>query len=177
MNNSNSRRNNFERVERLHSPFQKLVTLAIAREFQIQIALHRVRRACEIHLHRMIHHQIHRHERLDDFRILAELGDRAAHRRQIHEQRHAGEILQHDARDDERNFRRARLGRLPVRQFLDVRLADFFAVAIAKNGFENKPDGDGQFRDCADAGFFQRGQRVIISLFPVAKIKFLQRAE
>ena len=56
--------------------------------------------AREIHLHRVIHHQIDRHERLDDLRVLPHARDRRAHRREIDEQRHAGEILQHHARDD-----------------------------------------------------------------------------
>ena len=68
----------------------------------------------------MIDDQIDRHERLDDFRIAAEPLHRAAHRREIDEQRHAGEILQDDARDDERNFLVRRFLRVPVRQRLDI---------------------------------------------------------
>ena len=88
----------------------------------------------------MIHDQIHRHERFDDFWILAKLRDGAAHRRQIHEQRHAGKILQNDARNHERDFRRPRFGRLPVGECPDVFFGNFFAVAIAQNGFQNEPD-------------------------------------
>jgi hypothetical protein len=160
MHDADAGRHDLERVERLHAPFQKLVALAVAREFQIQVARHRIRAAGKIHLHRVVHHQIHRHQRLDDFGILAELGHGAAHRRQIHQQRHAGEILQHDARDDERDFRRARFRRLPVGQFLDIRFADLFAVAIAQHGFQHEADGNRQFRNRADAGLFQRGQRI-----------------
>jgi hypothetical protein len=82
---------------------------------------------------------------------------RRTHRRQVHQQRHAGEILQHDARDDERNFLRAGFDRLPVRQRAHVRLADFFAVAIAQHGFEHQADGDGQFGNRPDPAFSSAG--------------------
>ena len=42
------------------------------------------------------------------FGFLPELARDAAHRRQVDEQRHAGEVLQHDARDDERDLVGAR---------------------------------------------------------------------
>ena len=122
----------------------------------------------------MVHHQIHRHQRLDDLGILAQARDGGAHRRQIHQQRHAGEILQHDARDDERDFLRAFGVRLPVGQRADVVLGDFFAVAIAQDGFEHEPDGNRQFGDRADAGFFERRQRIKFPRLAVAGFKRLQ---
>ena len=177
MHDADARRHHLEGVERLHAPFQKLVALAVAREFQVQIARHGIRAAGKIHLHRVVHHQVHRHQRLDDLRILAQLGHGAAHGRQVHQQRHPGEILQHDARDHERDFRRARLRRLPVGQFPHVRLAHLLAVAIAQDGFQDQPDGNGQFGDGADAGLFQRGQRIEFSAVAVAEFKALQRAK
>ena len=111
------------------------------------------------------------------FGFLPSLRDGGAHRRQIHQQRHAGEILQHDARDDERDFRRARLRGLPVGQFLHVRFADFFAVAIAQDGFQHDADGDRQFGDGADAGLLQRGQRIKVPRFSVAEIKLVEGVE
>jgi len=45
-------RHDLERVERLHAPFEKLVALAIAPEFHLQIFLQRIHAAGEIHLHR-----------------------------------------------------------------------------------------------------------------------------
>ena len=68
MDDADARRHDLEGLERLHAPLEKLVALAVALEFQFQIALQRVGRAGEIHLHGVIHDQIHRHERLDDFR-------------------------------------------------------------------------------------------------------------
>ena len=85
----------------------------------------RSRRTGEIDLHGVIDHQIDRHERLDDFRIATEPFHRAAHRREIDHQRHAGEILQNNARDDEWNFFVRRRFRVPVRQRLDIFAPDF----------------------------------------------------
>ena len=52
----------------------------------------------------MVHHEIDGHERLDDFRVLLHSCDGGSHRREIHQQRDTREILQDDARDDERDF-------------------------------------------------------------------------
>ena len=178
MHDADAGRHDLERVERLHAPFQKLVTLAVALEFHVQISLPAHRRVpakstcTEWSTTRstgtsgsMI------------FGFLPKLRHRRAHRRQIHQQRHAGEILQHDARDDERDFLRARRVGLPVGQFADVGFGDFFAVAIAQDRFQDEADGNRQFGNRADAGFFQRGQRIKGALFAVAEVKFLESIE
>ena len=51
MNNANAWRNNLERIERLHSPLQELVTLPVALEFYVQVPSHCICRARKIHLH------------------------------------------------------------------------------------------------------------------------------
>ncbi len=104
MHDADSRRDELESFERLLSPFEKLVTLPVAFELHVQIELQRARRTEEIDLHGVIDHQIDRHERFNDFRIAAQPRDCAAHRGKIDNQRHTGEILQNDARDDEWNF-------------------------------------------------------------------------
>ena len=152
-------RHDFERVEGLHAPFQKLVTLAVAREFEFEILGKRVAAAGEIDLDRVVNDQIDGHQRLDDFWIFPELGHRRTHRREIDQQRHAREILQHDARNDEGDFLRALgLGR-PGRERADGGLGDAFTVAIAQQRFQHQPDRDRQFLH-VETGFFERGQRV-----------------
>ena len=81
----------------------------------------------------MIDHQIDWHERFDDLRIATETLHRAAHRREIDHQRHSGEILQNDARDDERDFFVRRRFRVPIRQRLDIFAPDFLAIAISQH--------------------------------------------
>ena len=125
----------------------------------------------------MVHDQIHRHERFDDLGIFAKLLHGGAHGREIHKQRHTGEILQHNARDDERNFRRARFHGFPVGKLLHIRFLNFQTVAIAQDGLQHDADGHRQFGDRTDASGFQCGQRIKAALFPVAEIKCLKRVE
>jgi hypothetical protein len=125
----------------------------------------------------MVHHQVHRHQRLDDFRILAQLDRRLAHRRQIHEQGNAGKILKDDAGNDEWNFLRARGIGLPLGKFAHVGFRDFFSVVIAQDRFQNEADGNGQFGNRAHAGLFQCGQGIERAFFFAAGVKVLQGIE
>ena len=158
MHDADAGRHDLEGVERLHAPFHEFVALGVALEFQLHVQLERVRAVVVIHLHRMIHHQIHRHQRLDDLRVFAHFGSGIAHRGEIDEQRHAGEILQHDARHHERNLFGARRIRLPVGQLAHMRLGDFLAVVIAQHRFQHDADGNRQARNLAESGGFQRRQ-------------------
>ena len=81
----------------------------------------------------MIDHQIDWHQWLDDFGVTAKAFHRAAHRGQIDHQRHAGEILQNDPRDDERNFFVGGLFRVPPCQGLHVFASHLFAIAIPQD--------------------------------------------
>ena len=69
---------------------------------------------------------------------------RAAHRGEIDHQRHAGEILQNNARDDERDFLVRGLLRVPVRQRFDIFALNFLAVAISQHRFEHDANADRQ---------------------------------
>src|SRR5579859_7999064 len=64
MDDADPGRHNLEGVKRLHAPFKKLVTLAVALELDFEVAGKRVRGAVYVHLDRMVHDQIHRHQRL-----------------------------------------------------------------------------------------------------------------
>src|SRR5262249_32115728 len=133
MNDADPRRNQLKRFERLLSPFQKLVALAVALEFHVQIQLKRARRAEEINLDRVIDHEIDRNEWLDNFRIAAEPFYCASHRGKIDNQWHAREILENNSCDDEWNFFVRRFFRVPVRQRFDIFTANFLAVAISQH--------------------------------------------
>ena len=93
MHDADTRRHDLERVKRLHAPFEKLVTLTIALELQLQIFVHRILGSGKVHLHRVVHHKIHRHKRLDDLRIFTQALHGRAHRSQVNQQWHAGKIL------------------------------------------------------------------------------------
>ena len=140
-------RDDAKTVERLHAPFEELVARQVARELDLHVALQGVAAARVIDLHGVIDDQIDRHERFDHFRVLAERGDRGAHGRQIDQERHAGEVLQDDARDHERHFPAALRGRLPVGERAHVVLGDALPVVIAQHGFEHDPNADRQPRN------------------------------
>ena len=103
----------------------------------------------------MVDDEINGDKRLDHGRILARGGHGIAHRRQIDEERHAGEVLEDDAGDNEGNFLRGGFLGIPRGQRADVFLTDFASVAIAQNGFEHDADADRQARDGAEAGFLE----------------------
>ena len=172
-------RHDLEGVERLHAPLEKLVALAVAREFQVQILFAcESARAGEIHLHRVIHHEIHRHERLDDLRDSCP----AAPRRE----RIAARSTSSGTPVKSCNTMRATTNGISsvrgsfgfqLASVADVGFGHLLAVAIAQHGFQHDADGDGQFGDRADAGLFQRGQRVELPSRPVPRSNCLQRVK
>ncbi len=78
-------------------PFQKLIALAVALKLARHVELQRRGTTGGVELHGMIHHQIHRHLRLNPRRIFAGFLHRRAQRRQIDHARHAGKVLQEHA--------------------------------------------------------------------------------
>ena len=93
MNDANPRRDELESFKRLLSPLEKLITLAVPFELHIQVKFQRSCRTEKIHLHRMVDHQIDRHQWLDNFRIATEPFDCTPHCGKIDNQRHARKIL------------------------------------------------------------------------------------
>jgi hypothetical protein len=81
--------------------------------FDLHIEIERVFRAVVVDLHRVIDDQIDGDQRLDQLGIFAHALRDPSHRGQVAQQRHAGEVLQHDAGDDKRNLIGARHTGLP----------------------------------------------------------------
>ncbi len=177
MHDPDAGRDEAESLEGLLTPLQKFVTLAVAFELHLHVQTQRLGRAGEIDLDRMIHDQIDRHERLDDFWIAAEVLHRAAHRREIDHERNAGEILEDDARDDEGNFLVGRRFRVPFRQRLDVFSPNLLAVAISQDRLEHDANADRQPGNRPDALRFERRERMQKSFAAVAGVELLQRLE
>ena len=86
--------------------------------------------------------------------------DGGAHGGEIDEQRHAGEVLEHDAGDDEGDFEIAGSLGVVVGEVLDVLVGDLEAVVVAEQGFEHDPDGDRQAGDVRETLFGESGKRV-----------------
>jgi hypothetical protein len=135
-------RHDLERVKCLHAPLHELVAFLVALEFQFHVLGQCVLVAVIVDLNRVVDHQVHRHQRLDQFRVFAHVVRHAAHRGQIGEQRYTGEILQHDARHHERDLLGARCVRFPVRQLANMLFGYFLAVAIAQHCFQHNADRD-----------------------------------
>ena len=83
MHDADARGNHFEGVERLHTPLEKLVAFAVARELQFHVESQRIGPVKIIHLHGMIDYQVYRHQRLDQLGIAAEFTGRIAHRGEV----------------------------------------------------------------------------------------------
>src|SRR5262249_16655422 len=96
-----------------------------------------------------------------------------AHRGKVDEQRHAGEILQDNSSDHERNFFRSWCVRFPASKGADVLFGNAFAVAVAQDGFQHQTDGYWQFGDWTDTGFFQLGQRIKSALLAISEVELL----
>ncbi len=164
MDDADPRRYDAEGIESLHAPLQELVALAIALELATHVLLQRLRRPVVIDLDRVVDDQIDRHQRFDAPRIEPALDCHLAHRRQIAEQRHAGEVLQDDARNDEGNLLAALRPGSPLRQLDDVPLTDPQPVAVTQQRLEDDAQRHRQAIDMADTGSGQCRQRVVQGL-------------
>ncbi|CAB4872705.1 unannotated protein [freshwater metagenome] len=114
------RRNDLEGLEGLLAPLEELVALAVALELALGVDREGVGGAEGVDLHRVVDHELRRDERLDLGRVAAELGHRVAHRSEVHDGRHAGEVLEHHARRGEGDLRAGLRLRVPRGERLDV---------------------------------------------------------
>jgi hypothetical protein len=126
------RRHHLELVERGLAPAQELVALAVALVLQVDVALEGVRPAEDVGDHRVVDHQLGRGQRVDLGRVAAELGDGLAHGGQVHDARHAGEVLHHDAAGGELDLHGRFRGGVPTRQRAHVIFGDVRAVLGAQ---------------------------------------------
>ena len=98
------RRDDAEVVERLLAPAQEGVALAVALVVAVGVDVEGARVAERVDLDRVVDHQVDRDQRVDLRRVGAELVDRVAHRRQVDDRRHPGEVLHQHARGLERDL-------------------------------------------------------------------------
>ena len=92
--NAGARRHNAEIIEGFLTPAEEFVTLTIALKFDIHILLKRGCSAGDIHHHRMVNHEVHRHQRVHLARVTTQAKQGIAHGGQVNHGGHAGEILQ-----------------------------------------------------------------------------------
>ena len=101
-------------------------------------------RAVLVDLHRVVDHQLGGIQRVDALGVAAEAHDGIAHGREIHDARHAGEVLQDDARGREGDLVRGRRGRVPLEQCLDIGARDAHAVFEAQQILQQDLERVGQ---------------------------------
>ena len=143
MDDASGGRNDAEIVERALAPFQEFVPLLIAFELLLGVDRQRDSRCEGIHLHAVIDHQVARHQRIDFLRDLFLAGhfhDGVAHRREIDDRGHTGEILEHDTGAGKGNLDLADLAGVVFRHRADVFIGDDEAIEVAQAGLEQNLD-------------------------------------
>ena len=139
-------RHDAEPVERGLAPAQEGVALAVPLHLEVDVAAERDPARERVHLHRVVDHEVGGEERVDPRRVAAEVAHGVAHRGEVDDRGHAGEVLEEDARRYERDVLR-RLGlRVPARDRLHAPL-----VARPEAVLEQDPERVGQARDVVAA--------------------------
>ena len=137
-------RHHFEVGEGLLAPFEELVALAVAVEFDLGVEVGGVGGAEAVHLHRVVDHQLGRLQGVDAIGIAAQFGDGVAHGGQIHHGGHPREILhQHPRRAVLDLLVGFGLG-VPGGQRLDVGAGHGDAVLVAQQVLQEDLGGEGQ---------------------------------
>ena len=134
------RRHDAEVLEGGLTPAQKRVSLLVALEFQQRIETECVLRSELVHLHGVVDDQVGGNQRVRELRVGAHGFESVAHGGEVDDARHAGEILEQYARGPEVDF----LGRsagVPLRDVLDISVADSTAVFKAQQVFEEDFNG------------------------------------
>ena len=176
MNDADAGRDNLEGVEGLHAPFHELIALLVARKLELHVQIERIRCTEVVDHHRVVDHQIDRHQRLDSLGILAHLTGHPAHRCQVGQQRHTGKVLKHDTGDDEGDLIDPVGARLPVGELLDMLLGHLLAIDIAQHGLQHDANRDRQALDIRE-GLGERGQRIELATAAAARFEVLESLE
>ena len=147
----------------------------ITLEFHFCIPLKRVRIGKEIHLHRVVDHQVDRNHWIDRLGIASQAGDGGTHRSQVNHRRDPGKILHDHARRKEGDTGTI-ASRCPFGNILHVFLRDFLTVALAQSCLKQDTDGKRQFTQLDQAGFLKRLEPednifLITNLESVARLK------
>ena len=130
------RRNDREVVEGALAPAQEGIALLVALELELGVALEGQPRSEHVHLHRVVDHQFGGNERIDLRLVAPHVAHRVAHRGQVDDRGHAGEVLHHHAGGGEGNLLARVLGRVPAGQRVYVLGPNRLSVLVAKEVLE-----------------------------------------
>ena len=104
MDDSRAWRYDAQPVERRLRPAKELVALRIALVLAGDVIEERLRGAIHVDLYGVVDDQVGGHQGVDLARVAPELGHRVPHRGEIHDGRHAGEVLEDHPRGQERDL-------------------------------------------------------------------------
>ena len=138
-----------EAVERLLAPAQELVALAVAFELAGDVEQEGGVGAELVDLHGVVDHEVDGLLRVDARRVAAQRGHRVAHRGEVDDGGHTGEVLEQHARGAEGDLLGRRRLRLPRPDGLDLLACDGRAVLAAQEVLEEDAEGEGQPRQVA----------------------------
>ena len=154
MADAGARGHGIEIVERLRAPLEKVIPLHIAVVFDLDVFFEGLGMAEFVHHHRVVDHQIDRHQRIDLGGVAAQLGDGITHRGKVDHAGHASKILQQHAGRAILDFVRRFAGvLLPVDHGLNVGGGDSEAAILeAEQIFQQHLHAEGQAADVAQLG-------------------------
>ena len=115
-------RDDREALEGVLAPAQELIALLVAFELPLGVDAEGVAGAVRVDLHRVVDDQLGGHQRVDLRGVAVEIGHRVAHRGEVDDGRHAGEVLQQHARGREGDLGVGLGAVVPARERLDVGL-------------------------------------------------------
>jgi len=153
-------RHDAEVLKRRLPPAEERVALLVALEFPLDVGRKRAFLPEHVNHHRMVDHQIDRRERVDLAGVPAEGRHRVAHRGEVDDRGHAGEVLHQHPRRTKHDLPRGS-GR-PRRQRLHIVGADGAAVLAAQQVLEQDLQGVRQPGDGPEARLGQRRQAEVV---------------
>ena len=115
--------------------------------------------ACDavlVDLHRVVDDEIDRLKRIDALRIAAERGERVAHRGEVDDGRHAGEVLQQHSARAKRDLGFLLALHVPRRERFDVAALDERVVFVAEQILEENLEAEGEGGGAAAGQLIER---------------------
>ncbi|KAG1077374.1 hypothetical protein G6F40_017100 [Rhizopus arrhizus] len=121
--------------QRLGRPAQEAIALGVAPQFQVQVARGGIRLRIGLDGQRMVHRHVHRQHRVQHGRVHAGLGQRVAHRGDVHQRGRAGGVVHQHPAGLEGDLGFAGAVRQPAEQGVDGSVA-LVALHVAQRVFQ-----------------------------------------
>jgi len=146
VHDSGAGRNDLEVVEGALAPAQELVALPVALVLELDVPLEGVRATGDIGDHRVVDDHLGGRQRVDPRRVATQLGDGLAHRGEVDDARHTGEVLHDHARRCELDLGVGLGTRVPAGEGADVARGDVGAVLGPQEVLEEDLEAERQLR-------------------------------